>query len=172
MLTLERSTYLGPARIEEVLANRVRLRFPDQEVWATLALSFGYSPVADDVVLAISHGDDWYVIGVIHGKGKTVIRAVGDLELHAPAGKIELRAARGIRLQSPAIRIAANTLDVVAKSLRERLGACRTVVKTVVQLVADRFHAKVSTSHRIDADSIVHRAEEDLKLDARKIQLG
>ena len=51
-LTVEHGTYLGPARVTQVEERRVELAFPDQQVWAQLALAYPYQPVVGDSVLA------------------------------------------------------------------------------------------------------------------------
>src|SRR5258708_5414385 len=95
-LRLDESTYLGPARVREVVGNRVRLEFPDELPWALLALAYPYQPAPGDTVLAAGQGANWYVIGVLQGTGKTKLMVPGDFEVLAPKGRISLFAGKGV----------------------------------------------------------------------------
>src|SRR5439155_12302793 len=80
MLALEQSTYLGPATVLAVAGDRVKVELPDEHAWARLALGLPYQPAAGDEVLAVGRAGAWYVIGVLTGRGPTVLTAPADLE--------------------------------------------------------------------------------------------
>ncbi len=171
-MLLETTTFLGPARVAQVKGVSLRLTLPDGEVPAILATSYPYQPVEGDLVLAIGQEDAYYVIGVIQGKGKCTFLVPGDLEFKAPKGKIDLSSSRGIRLQSPDVMIKAKKLDLFAESVRERFGdACRWV-KGGFQLRAGRVRQKIEGKYSIKAERIVERADKDVKIDGKKINLG
>lgn len=171
-LALEQHTYLGPARVGKAAGNRVQLVFPDQRVWALLAIAYPYQPVAGDTVLAISQDDAWYVIGVLKGSGKTSFTAPGDIEFRAPHGRIDLISAKGLRIRSPVVKIVSDKLELLAGSMYEKFDTARRWVKGAFQLRAGRVRTTVDGTYRVKAQRIVERAEDDVKIDGRKIHLG
>lgn len=172
MLTLERSTYLGPATVLQAAGNRIRLELPDELAWAVSALAFPYQPVAGDVVLAVGHSGNWYVIGVLKGSGPTTFTAPADLELRAPHGRITLKASAGVDLHSPEVRVHAGRFELLAKSLFERVAEATRWVKDALQVRAGRVRTRVEGDHDLAAGRILQRAENDVKIDGEKIHLG
>lgn len=170
MLT-ETGLYLGPARVLECEAARVKLSLPDRHAWAVLALATFYEPRPDDLVLATGQGEEYWVIGVIRGSGKTVLNAPGDLELRA-AGSIGLVGGREVRVESPKIALRGGKIEVVARALLERLGRAARWVRETFQLRAGRVRAVVAGDHRVQADRIVGIATKDVRLDGERINLG
>ena len=171
-MLLETTTHLGPARVVEASAPHVRIRLADQEVLATTALSSPYQPVVGDVVLAIGQEENYYVIGVIQGAGRTVFRAPGDLEFRAPKGTIDLVSTRGIRLRSPDVSVRAGRMEVVARTLIEKFEEARRWVRGLFQLRAGRVRQEVEGSCHLKAERIVERATKDVKIDGERIHLG
>src|SRR5262245_32429412 len=82
--------HLGPATVTAVLDQEVELELPGNRCWARLAMAVAYQPQIGDTVLAIATPKDCYVIGVLEGRGPTVLNAPGDLELSAPYGSIRI----------------------------------------------------------------------------------
>ena len=166
------STYLGPARIVQIESDRVQLAFPDQLVWAHLAIAFPYQPAVDDVVLAVGQDDSWYVIGVLKATGDTVIRVAGNLKLEAPFGKIELKSAEEISLLSANVRVVADRIDVLARTLAEKFQTATRWVKELFHVRAGSMHSQVNETYRVHAGRIVERAAGDVRIDGEKIHLG
>lgn len=171
-VTLDQSTYLGPARVHRVSSNRVQLEFPDELPWAMLALAYPYQPVAGDIVLAAGQGQHWYVIGVLQGSGKTTLMVPGDFEVLAPKGRINLIAGKGIHVKSPEVKIAAGKLDVVAKRISERFLEATRWVKNAWQIRAGRIRIETEGDYQVKAKRIIERADEDVRIDGEKIHLG
>jgi hypothetical protein len=171
-LPLERGTFVGPAKVLQAANNRVQLEFPDQLPWATLALAFPYQVSAGDVVLAIGQGENWYVIGVIQGIGKTRLIVQGDFEVLAPTGSIRLVAGRGVLLKSPVIKILGTKVELIARRMFERFTDATRVVKGLFQLRADRIRAEAARDYRVNANRIIERAEDEVIIDGTKIHLG
>ena len=165
-------TYLGPAKVLAAAGNRARLEVLDEPIWAVLALASPYRPAAGDLVLAIAQAGAWYVIGVIEGQGKTMLSVPGDLEISAPRGRIEISAARGVRLKSAEVSLVADRLEVAARSVFERFGEATRWVKAAFQLRAGRMRTCVEQDYDLMADRIVQRAEHDVRIDGSKIHLG
>jgi hypothetical protein len=173
LATLESMTYLGPARVRSVAAGRVRIAVLDEEpMWATLAIAGTYQPMPDDEVLAIANAGAWYVIGVIRGRGKSVLTVPGDLEITAPRGKIELSAAKGVRIKSAEVSIVADRLEFAARTVLERFVDATRWVQEAFHLRAKRVREHVEEDYDLMAGRILQRAEGDVKIDGHKINLG
>lgn len=170
--TPRKSSYLGPAKILAVQGNRVQLECPDAFPWAILALAQTYQPVEGDTVLAVTHGDDWYVIGVIEGRGDTRIVVPGNLEFLAPRGRIDLVSRDGVHLKSKLVEIIAGKLEVTAKSVVERFLDLTQWVKGAFHQRTGSSRIKVEGDHQILANHIHHRAEGDVKIDGKMIHLA
>jgi hypothetical protein len=166
------STYLGPARVAATQGNRVQLAFPDQEVWATLALAFPYEPVAGDSVLAIGQDDQWYVIGVLSGTGPTTLVAPGDLKLVAPRGKIQITATEGVEITAPTVRTVAQRLETVAQTAIEKFTDATRWVTRLLHVSAGESQSVTEGTHRTKAKRIVGQAEGEVKFNGDKILLG
>jgi hypothetical protein len=168
----EQTTYLGPAQVLKAGGNRAQLELPDELVWATVALAFPYQLAVGDSVLVIGQEGAWYVIGVLRGTGKTTFNAPGDLEIRAPRGSIELTAAKGVRIKSPLVELLSGKLEVLAESVFERYEHATRWVKEAFQLRVGRLRTRVETTYDLKANRILQRAEDDVKIDGRKIDLG
>ena len=96
----------------------------------------------------------------------------GDLCLRAPSGSIELTAARGVTIKSPAVQIAARRLDVFARSAVERFGHAMRRVTETFEIHSGRVRTRVKGAYDIRAERILERAEGDVKIDGRQIKLG
>ena len=164
--------FLGPAKVERVDGNRVLLVLHEEQAWAVSAIGYPYQFQANDEVLVIGQREDWYIIGILTGHGKTSLLVPGDLQIHAPHGSIELIASKGIAIRSPSIRIVAVSLSLAAKKISERYDQVKLWVKRSFDVVANRMTTKIDQSYRLSADKIVERAKGDVKIDGNKIHLG
>lgn len=170
-MVVETTTFLGPVRVVEVALPRVRIALPDGEYAATLALSSPYEPAVGDIVLAIGQEEKYFILGVIAGTGRTVFAPPGDIEFRT-RGKIGLVATKGIELDSPKVAIRAGRLELLARSITERFDeACRWV-KGLFRTRASRQRIEVLETAHLRAGRIVEQAEEEVKIDGRKIMLG
>jgi len=164
--------FFGPARVERIEGNRVLLVLKEQQVWATSAIGYPYCFQTNDEVLTIGQREDWYIIGIITGQGKTCFQVPGNLQIHAPQGSIELIASNGITMKSPSISIIATQLNLVAKKLNQRFDQLKLWVKERFDVVASSMSVRLDQSYRLTADKIVERAKGDVKIDGNKIHLG
>lgn len=172
MLALEQTTYLGPAEVVRVAPGKVQIDLPDDQPWAQLALALPYQPAIGDSLLVVGHEDNWYVIGVLRGAGKTCLTVPGDLELRAPQGRIEMSAAQGVIIRSPLVRLAADKLELAARSVFERFIEATRWVQNTFQLHAGKVRTRVEGTYRLQANRVVEHAQEDVKIDGQKIHLG
>jgi hypothetical protein len=171
-MTVSTALYLGPAQVQDVLGDRVSLRLRDQETWATMAMVNQYRPLAGDVVLAIGDGEEFYVIGVITGRGQTVMTVPGDLKIIAPKGSIDLVAMRGVSITSPAIRMQTNRLEVMARSCFERFDYAYSWVREKLHVRAGRMKTSVKDNYHLSAERIVENARRDVTIDGDSVNLG
>ncbi len=169
---LQMTQSLGMARVIRIEGARLLLSMESTQAWSSSAIAYPYNFQVDDQVLVIGQGDDWYVIGVLNGSGKTSLQVPGNLQLVAPNGSIELVASKGISLRSPAVSVIATHLNIAAKRVCERFDNARRVVKQSLEVVAKRLTTKVDGSCRLTAGRIVQRAQGDVKIDGGKIHLG
>jgi Protein of unknown function (DUF3540) len=171
-LTLDQGTYLGPARVHHVAGSRIQLEFPDELPWAMLALAYPYQPAVGDTVLAAGQGQNWYVIGVLQGTGKTTLMVAGDFEVLAPKGRITLIGGKGFHVKSPEVKITAGKLELIAKRISERFFDAARWVKNAWQIRAGRVCTEAEGDYRVKAKRIIERAEQDVRIDGEKIHLG
>jgi hypothetical protein len=172
MITLEATTFLGPASVLKAEGKRFQIDVGAHYCWAQSALAMPYVPAVGDVVLAIGQDDQWYVVGVLSGRGTTTLSVPGDLRIRAPRGTIELSAARGIRMKSPSVKIMADKLELLAKALFESVSEATRWVKETLQLRVGRLRTRVEREYDLKADSIKEKAERDVRIDGQKIHLG
>lgn len=168
MLT-DTDTYLGAATVAEIDGDRVRIEVPDGSAWARLALAYPYRPEAGDVVLAIGQGE-YFIIGVLVGRGQTVLDVPGKLRLRAE--DVEIVGTREIQLRSPSVTVKAGKLCTIARLAVEKLGDSYRWVRGVLRTRAGRARTEVASTYRVTADRIVERAVGDVKIDGRQIKLG
>jgi uncharacterized protein DUF3540 len=171
-LRFDRGTFLGPARVCEVYGNRVRLEFQDELPWAMLALTYSYQPAVGDTVVAAGQSQNWYVIGILQGTGKTTFAVPGDIEFLAPKGRISLIAGKGFQVKSPEVKITAGKLEVVARRVLERFSGATRWVKGAWQIRASRVRTDVGGDYQVNAGRIIERADHDVRIDGDKIHLG
>jgi Protein of unknown function (DUF3540) len=172
LAAVETMSYLGPAKVLLSTPGRVKLHVFEDKVWAVMALAGPYQPAVGDTVLTIAQAGAWYVIGVIDGKGKSTLTVPGDLRIEAPQGRIELSAAKGIRVKSDEVSIVAGRWNVSARSAIERLGEATRWVKGAWQVRVGRMRTCVRDDYDLQAERILQRAEQDVRIDGSKINLG
>lgn len=165
-------SHFGPATVQSVEGQRVLVTLGKAKAWATLAMPHGYQPVAGDVLLVLGRAGSFYAIGVISGRGRTVMTSHGDLELRAPNGNITLAARDGIVARSSVIRMVADTWEMAVDTLRQRCRRLLTQVSEVLRLRGRRVDVAATKSYRLTADRITQRAATDVHIDGEKIHLG
>ncbi len=110
---------------------RPRVRLSDtwaSVVVATWALPYRYVPAQGDVFSLVGRAGTYYVTGVVHGRGRSRLAFEGDLGIRARGGSLRLSARRGVRVVGRRVTLRAQTLEVLAVSLHEKVGrATRTV---------------------------------------------
>ena len=125
-----------------------------------------------DSLLVLGHGGDYYAIGVLHGQGKTRLDLPGDVELRANGGKLSLSGDRGVTVAGPDVGIVAGTLQVQAKKLVEKLESARRWVKGLLTLRSGSLQSSVDGTETRTAKRSVILGEENVSINAKKINVG
>lgn len=174
MLQQETGLHLGPATVLRAVGRRVQIRREGQSVepWAELALAFPYLPAPGDVVLVAAQEERAYVIGVLQGRGPSVLVFPGDVTLSAPQGAVTLDAGKGVTLTGPTVELRADAVEVEAKTLSQRVESAFQWVKELLQVRAGRSRLEVESSHHQLAERTFIRSVKETKVDGEKIYLG
>lgn len=174
MLQQDTGLHLGPATVSRASGRRVLVRRAGGEAdeWAELALASPYQPVAGDVVLVVAQEERAYVIGVLQGRGPSVLAFPGDVTISAPKGAVHLDAAKGVTLSAPAVEIRAEAIEMEATTLTQRIESAFQWVKDLLQIRAGRLRSVVEGSAHQMAERTFIRSEKETKVDGEKIYLG
>ncbi len=148
--------YLGPARVTACTSTGPRVELRDgRTVDAELALALPYEPAIGDRLLVIGDGDEHWVIGIIHGSGRTSLELQGDVELSAVGGALKLRGEKGVSIVGPEIEVRATTLRTFAETAFEKMG-------TVYRRVSGRLQRpREGSAHRRRGQLDAHGEERD-----------
>jgi len=165
-------TGIGPAIVVERDCQRVLLEMKGQRSWAIMALGYRYEASPGDKVLVANQGEDWYVIGVLEGSGKTAFVAPGDMELRAPQGKIELVAAERVGIRSPLIKLTSKNLEFIADKALQKYHVLDQWVRDSLLTSAGMACHRVAKTYRMQAGKIIQRAKGVVKIDGDQIKLG
>lgn len=169
MFTKE-SSVLSPATVKEISGDQLRLLRGEEEIWARLALSYPYRPTTGDEVLTIGE-EEVYVIGILVGRGETVLHTPGDLTLKSD-GRVKIEGREGIDLRSPNVTIHADRIETIARNVFEKMVNSYRWVKELVRTDAGRERKIVRGSSTLHAQRIVETAEKDITIDGDRINLG
>jgi len=168
----EAASYLGPARVVSIENGTIRLESPDAFPSAVSALAYPYEFAVGDKVLVISRGNDWYIIGVLQGSGQTTFTADGDILFRAPCGKIEFEAGESLEMKSGKIRMVALDLEMSIRHMFQRVECLTQWVTDALHLRAGRSNVHVSGDYLVKADRITQRADGDVTLNGKSINLN
>lgn len=166
------SVRLSPVPVTESAPGKVRVLTEEGEVWAGNALAFPYQPERGDLVLAIGQQGKWFVIGVLKAKGAMHFQFPADAVFSAPRGEITLKAAKGLELHSPNVRLRAGKLELIARSVIEKADTAWRWIKGLMQVRAGRERTDIDEISQTTAKRFLVKAKEDVKLDGDKIYLG
>lgn len=145
---IETAAILGPATVTS-LTRGVRIALPDGTPGrAQMAMAIEYEPAVGDRLLVIGNDpENLYVIGVVSGQGKMVLRAE---EIELDAGKITIRADRFLQKVQDAYHWVAGLFQVKSKRMRQI----------------------VEGNHDVQAGRVSVQADAEVAIDGRTIHLG
>jgi hypothetical protein len=167
------SRRLGPARVVSATAASLRVELPSgQQVAATMALAFPFEPVEGDTLLVIGQDERHYVIGVIASQGSTHLRFRGDVELHAVAGDLNLKAGKGVKLAAPSLLLRSKRMRVLAEKASEVLGSAYTRVNELLSVHSEKSETVVRQEWSTRAERVAVTGEETVAVNGKQIHLG
>ena len=166
------SEYLGPAEVVQVGANEVTVSLPEGPIVpARLALAFPYRPVVGDTLLVIGRANSHYVIGVLSGKGETVLAFPESVEIRS-GGDLRLTGARSVAVEGFEVSVSANKLHVMAESAIEKLGSLVQRVRALWAVRAGETETLVDETSLTRAKSATILTEETMSINGKQIHLG
>jgi hypothetical protein len=109
---------------------------------------------------------------VLQGKGPSVLAFPGDVTLSAPRGAVNIDAAKGVTVNAPSVEMRAETIELEATTLTQRIESAFQWVKDLLQVRAGRSRTVVEGSSHQLAERTFIRSEKETKVDGEKIYLG
>ncbi|MGD0526018.1 MAG: DUF3540 domain-containing protein [Polyangiaceae bacterium] len=165
--------YLGPGRVVVVMPHEVEVEVRSGErTRAQMALSVAYEPCVGDVLLVIGTGDEHYVIGVLHGSGKTSLAFEGAVDLRATGGPLTLSSDTSVVIHGPEAEIHAGKLQVLAGAVVEKLGSLYQRVRETLDVHAGNTHTVVDDASFMTAKNASIVTEETMSINGNEIHLG
>jgi hypothetical protein len=164
---------LGPAEVTRVSPHEVELRLESGALaHAQIALGYPYEPAEGDVVLVIGEAGRHYVIGVLHGTGRSALELPGDVDLRAVGGKLRLSGDKGVEIASPDLSIHVGKLQVIAGTAVQRFASLCQRVADLWSVQAGQRHTVIEGSSHEQAKSAEILTEEQVTINGKAIYLG
>lgn len=164
--------FLGPATVNRMVGTTPLVRVAGAEVRAELALAYPYQPEPGDELLVIGQGGRYYVIGVLHATGEVALRFLGDVRLHAVAGKLELTGDEGVRVRGKSIELGARKLQLWADSVVQQANAWYQRVRETLDVHAGEKRELVDGDLSIRADRASTLTRGVVTINGKEVHLG
>lgn len=165
--------YLGPAHVVSTSRGAVQARLPGGEVVsARMAMALPYEAAPEDVLLVIGKGEDYYVIGVLDGAGRTALRFQGDVELHATGGALRLSGDQGVQIEGPEVEVRSEKLRMMAGAVVQRFTSVLQRVSALLSVHAGQSQTVVDEASVTRAKSAAILTEETMTINGKQIHLG
>jgi Protein of unknown function (DUF3540) len=165
--------YLGPGHVVAVMPHEVEVEIRGGEhARAQMALSIPYEPSVGDVLLVIGKDDEHYVIGVLHGSGRTSLSFQGPVDLRASGGPLTLSSDVGVAIHGPEMEIQTSKLQVFAGAVVEKLGSLYQRVRETLSVHAGKTHTVVDDASFLTAKNASIVTEETMSINGNEIHLG
>ena len=136
------------------------------------ALAFAYQPEPGDLMLIIVQGEDAYMIGVLSGRGTTTLAVHADLTLAAPHGRISLRAGDGIDIDAPQVAVHAQTIEMTATTLVQRVQSAFKTFTDLLHITAGRRQTKIEGVSMESTERTYHRSQKETVLNGESINIA
>lgn len=173
-LPLTRPTdHLGPGRVVRVAPHEIEVELREGErVTAQTALAFPYVPEEGDVLLVIGKGEEHWIIGVIHGTGKTALAFPGAVDLRAQGGPLTLSSDHGVAIRGPEVEVEAGKLRMFADSVVQKCTSLYQRVRDALDVRAGQAHTVVDERSYLTAKNASIVTEETMSINGNEIHLG
>jgi hypothetical protein len=165
--------YLGPASVVEAEGPRTSVELLDGAVVPVeMALALPYEPVVGDRLLVVGRGAHHYVIGVLHGAGRTVLSLPGNVDLHASGGTLSLSGDQGVAIQGPELEIQVGKMRMIADTLLQTFASVYQRVSELLSVQASEAHTLVEKTSFTKAKNATLLTEETVTVNGKQIHLG
>ncbi|MBK9261638.1 MAG: DUF3540 domain-containing protein [Polyangiaceae bacterium] len=170
--TLEAAMYLGPANVVHARATEADVELSrGDRVKARLALAYAYEPCIGDEVLVIGNADGHWIIGVINGKGPTILRFPADAELSA-AGSLKITADKGVDVRAHEFSVTTQKIRLIASEVAQSFKTLRQRVQELLSVQAGQTHTVVEGSMHSQSKSATILTEEKVSINGKEVHLG
>ena len=163
---------IGPAVVTDFAHDRATVVFEGASLSARPALAFAYQPEPGDLMLIIVQGEDAYMIGVLSGRGTTTLAVHADLTLAAPHGRISLRAGDGIDIDAPQVAVHAQTIEMTATTLVQRVQSAFKTFTDLLHITAGRRQTKIEGVSMESTERTYHRSQKETVLNGESINIA
>lgn len=163
---------IGAAVVTDCEAGRARVVFEGASLSARPALAFAYQLMPGDLVLIIVQAEDAYIIGVLSGRGTTTLTVHADLALSAPHGRISLRAGNGIDLDAPQVAVRAQSIEMTATTLVQRVQTAFKTFTDLLHITAGRRQTRIDGVSMESTVRTYHRSEKETVLNGESINIA
>jgi hypothetical protein len=164
--------YLGPASVVQSGASEVEVELPrGNRERARLALAYAYEPCVGDEVLVIGNADGHWIIGIIHGKGPSVLRFPADAELSA-GGSLRITADRGVDVRAQDFSVTTQKIRMIASEVSHSFKTLRQRVQELLSVQAGQTHTVVEGSMHSQAKNATILTEEKVSINGKEVHLG
>ncbi len=168
----DKGLYLGPATVATVLPTEIEVNLPrGGKVHARLALAYTYEPVPGDEVLVIGNEEGHWIIGVVFGRGPSVLHFPADAELRA-AGSLRIAADRGVEITSPEVLVTTKKIRMIASEVVHAFTTLRQRVTELLSVQAGQTHTVVEGTMHSQAKSATILTEEKVSINGKEVHLG
>ena len=165
--------HLGPADVLSIGPGKLEVQLESgHRVSAELALATPYEPAVGDRVLVIGEADRSWVIGVIAGRGRTVLAFDGDVEVRSRDGILRLASGKRVEVESPDVTFQVGTLRTVAESVVEHVASFTQRVRELMSVHAGQRREIIEGSTSTQAKTSTLVTEGDVKVNGKAIYLG
>jgi Protein of unknown function (DUF3540) len=166
------TNFLGPARVARVVGTTPMVVVDGAEVRAEMALAYPYQPVEGDELLVIGKDDRYYVIGLLKATGEVALRFLGDVSLHAVAGKLELAGDEGVRIRGKSVELLAHKLNTVADAVVMRATSVYQRVRETLDVHAGEKRELVEGDLSVRADRASTITRGVVTINGKEVHLG
>jgi hypothetical protein len=165
-------TFLGPARVVDMVGTTPLVEVEGAEVRAEMALAFPYQPQKGDELLVIGQQDRFYVIGLLKATGEVALRFLGDVRLHAVAGKLELAGDEGVKVSGRSIELVGRKLQTFADSVVHQANSVYQRVRETLDVHAGDKRELIDGNLSVRADRASTITRGVTTINGKEVHLG
>lgn len=170
--------YLGAARVVRVFQGSLQVALEEPtvpahtRVQAIPALTFPYQPVVGDQLLVIGDAHAFYAIGVLSGRGSSVLSNPRGVSLRAEGGRLRLAGERALRMRGSRIRVEAERLRQLAVEAVFGFGERTTRVRDGHKVEAGSVDELSQRHWMLQAGSVVMKALLGARIKSTTVRVG